>query len=294
MENNNYDHKTLIKYLLWAFIPAYIVQFIAAAVAYRVGVPTARLVIAGMMFVPALAVLLSGRGLAGMGWRLGLKKNILNILVAWFLPIILTALGAGLYFLLFPSHLDLSGNALIASLGPQAAEQLYSQGLTPQTYLLISVIGSVTYAPLINTILALGEEIGWRGFMYPQLKARFGYKKGILFGGVIWAVWHWPLIRLIGYEYGVGYIGFPISGMLVFCVFTTAGGLIHDWLYEKSGSIWLPALFHGSINAAATLPQAFCIVGTGSAMLLGPAPNGLIAVIPTVVLALVIILRKKN
>ena len=293
MDKTTYDQKTVLRYILWAFIPAYIIQFIAAAVVYRVGLAQGRLVIARMMFVPALAVILSGRGLSGLGWKPGIRKNILNILAAWFLPVILTALGAGLYFLLFPSHLDASNTAFMASLGPQVMEQLAAQGLTPQTYTLISVISSVTYAPLLNMFLALGEEIGWRGFLYPRLKERFGYRKGVIFGGFIWAVWHWPLIRLIGYEYGTGYIGFPISGMLIFCIFTIAGGLLHDWLYEKSGTIWVPSLFHGSINAARTLPQVFCITGTGSAILLGPAPNGLIAVIPTAVLALIIMMRRK-
>ena len=74
-------------------------------------------------------------------------------------------------------------------------------------------------------IAALGEEIGWRGFLYPQLEAGVGRRKGWILGGIIWGAWHWPLIWLIGYEYGaaagnsVGYAGFPVTGMLLFLLF---------------------------------------------------------------------------
>ena len=170
-------------------------------------------------------------------------------------------------------------------------EQLKAQGLTYPIYILISIISCITYAPLMNTIVALGEEIGWRGFLYPQLRAKYGCRKGWLLGGIIWGAWHWPLIWLIGYEYGTDYAGFPIVGMLIFCVFTIAIGILCDWLYEKSGSIWLPSLCHGAINAAATVPLAVCMTGTGLARLLGPVPNGLIAGLPLIVLAAILYMK---
>ena len=45
-------------------------------------------------------------------------------------------------------------------------------------------------------------------------------------------VWHWPVIILAGYEYGTDYIGSPILGPLVFCLFTIAGGILLDFVYE--------------------------------------------------------------
>ena len=150
----------------------------------------------------------------------------------------------------------------------------------------------MTYAPLINTVVALGEELGWRGFLYPQLNARFGRKTSRLLGGVIWGAWHWPLIWLTGYEYGAAYFGFPVVGMLLFCFITVGLGILHDRLYEISGSIWVPALFHGAINAAATLPAAICLTDTGSARLLGPAPNGLLAGLPFLIAAAMVYFRK--
>ena len=166
--------------------------------------------------------------------------------------------------------------------------------------LVMAAVSSVTYAPLLNGIVALGEELGWRGFLYPRLKTRFRYGKGTVLGGIIWGAWHWPLICLIGYEYGVaagnnaGYFGYPVSGMLLFCVFTVAGGILCDRLYEKSGSIWLPSVFHGALNAVATLPLAVCLTDTGSARLLGPVPNGLLAGLPLIIIAAVFFIRKNE
>ena len=300
MRNAEYDRTQTVKYLVWTFVLAYIIQIGAAYLYNHVNMTAGQLVIAAMMFVPTLGVVLSGAKLSGMGWKPQIRKNIKSILTAWFAPAVLTAVGVLLYFLVFPAHFDLSGAYLTANGSAEMMEQMEAQGLSYPMYVLISVIGGVTYAPLINTFLALGEEIGWRGFLYPRLKARFGRKKGWLLGGVIWGAWHWPLIWLIGYEYGaavgnpVGYAGFPVSGMLLFCVITDGWGILHDWLYEKSGTIWVPSLFHGAINAAASLPLTMCLTNTGSARLLGPAPMGILAGLPLLIPALVLLLRKES
>lgn len=290
MCNTEYSRKQVILYLLFTFVIAYAIQ-IGVFLLYKNGNTSAgQLIMTAMMFVPALGVLLSGAKFKGMGWDPRFRKNVGRILIAWFIPLFLTAAGAALYFLVFPQHLDFSGSAFDA----YTLKQLETVGITYQLYMLITVVSSVTYAPFINTFAALGEEIGWRGFLYPQLKARFGRNKGRMLGGVIWGAWHWPLIWLIGYEYGTDYFGFPVLGMLIFLLFTIALGIIADRLYERSGSIWLPSLFHGAINAAAGLPALVCLTDTGSARLLGPYPNGLIAGLPLLITALFLFILKDS
>ena len=246
---------------------------------------------AAMMFVPFFGVLISGHPLKGMGWKPVFKGNIKIILFAWFAPAILTTLGALLYFLVFPQHFDLSGSYLIEAAGEEAVKQMEASGVSYPLYILSISVTCITYAPLINMIFGMGEEVGWRGFLYPQLKARFGRKTGWVIGGAVWGAWHWPVICLIGYEYGPEYFGFPVVGMLLFAVVTVALGIIADWTYEKTGCIWLPSLFHGAYNAAATVTIAVCTPGTGSARLLGPAPNGLLAGIPLFAVALILFLK---
>ena len=300
MHDTEFNRTQTVKFLVWTFALAYLIQFGASFLFKSGNAGIGQMIIAAVMFVPTLGVLLSGAPLKNMGWKPQIWKNIGPFLTAWFAPLILTAAGACLYFLLFPSHLDLSGKYLAEAVGAEALNQLEAQGLTYPLYILISAVSSMIYAPFLNMFLALGEEIGWRGFLYPQLKARFGTGTGRLLGGVIWGAWHWPLIWLIGYEYGAasgnpaGYFGFPVTGMLLFCVITAGWGVLHDWLYEKSGSIWVPSLFHGAINAAAALPLTVCLTNTGSARLLGPVPNGLIAGLPFLTAAAVLTLRRKK
>ena len=297
MRNPEFNKTQVVKYLAWTFGLAYAVQLVAARIIHGGHRMAGQLVIAAMMFVPALGVLLSGAKLGGMGWKIQIRRNIRPILIAWFAPVVLTAAGAALYFLAFPGHFDLSGQYVASSAGAEVLRQMEAQGLSYPQYVLATAASAVTTAPLINGVFALGEEIGWRGFLYPQLKARFGRGKGWLLGGVIWGAWHWPLIWLIGYEYGAaagnaaGYAGFPVVGMLLFCVITAGWGILHDRLYERSGSIWVPAILHGAINAAATLPLAVCLTDTGSARLLGPAPMGVLAGLPFLAVAAALLLR---
>lgn len=300
MRNAEYNRSRVVKYLAWTFAITYLIQIGAAYIYNNTNRTAGQLVVGAMMFVPALGVLLAGANLKDMGWKPRIRKNIKTILVAWFSPIILTALGAALYFLIFPGHFDLSGGYILASTGEELFRQMEAQGISYPMYVLISMIGAVTYGPFVNMILALGEEIGWRGFLYPQLKTRFGRRKGWILGGVIWGAWHWPLIWLIGYEYGAavansaGYVGFPVTGMLLFCVVTVVWGILHDWLYEKTGSIWVPSVFHGAINAAAALPLLVCLTDTGSARLLGPQAMGIIAVLPFLIAAAALLFRSRE
>ncbi|MBQ4045861.1 MAG: CPBP family intramembrane metalloprotease [Lachnospiraceae bacterium] len=299
MTNTVLKKDQVIKYLAWTFVLAYIIQ-IGSASLYKSNRQAGQLVLAAMMFVPTLGVILSGARLKEMGWKPQIRKNIRTYLIAWFAPLILTLAGGALYFLVFPSNFDLSGEYMAVIGGPGTLEQMKEQGLSYPVYALISMISSITYAPLINMFVALGEEIGWRGFLYPQLKAGFGRRIGWLLGGFIWGAWHWPLIWLIGYEYGAatgnlaGYIGSPITGMLLFSIIAAGLGILHDWLYERSGSIWVPALLHGAFNAAAALPLMVCLANTGSLRLLGPAPTGIISGLPFLIIAAVMLARAEK
>ena len=297
METTQYDNKTLFKYLRWVFLIAWAMQVAVWMLYQNGGTVPGQLLMSVMMYVPLLAVLISGVKLKGMGWKPKLKGNIGTLLFSWFAPFILTLIGVVIYFAIFPGHLDLTGEAIFAQAGENgqaALEAMEAQGLTFTTYLLINTLSASLYAPLINMFVAVGEEAGWRGYMYPILKEKFGETKGVIIGGIIWGIWHWPLIGFIGYEYGYEYFGFPVTGMLVFLLFTIPIGILCDRVYEKTGCIWFPAILHGSINAAATIPVMVSKPDIGTYRLLGPFPNGLIAGLPIIIVAIMIILRKKH
>ena len=293
--------KKLLKYLLFAFALAWPVQALASYFALRGNTLAFQLIMVGCMFMPLLATVLAGIPLKGMGWGLHLKGKWKWALAAWLAPMALALLGAALYFLLFPGQLDFSGAyykaQITASVGEagaaEAMAQLEEKGLSLMLLSLISMVQAVTYAPIINTFISLGEEVGWRGAMLPRLKERFGKRGGWLLGGLIWGAWHWPVMLLAGYEYGLRYWGAPVLGPVAFCLFTTALGLLLDLCYEKTGSIWIPSLGHGAVNATASIPLLFWKTDFADRMILGPCMPGLIAGIPLLALALFVLIRAK-
>ncbi len=146
MKETTFNKKQLIKYLIWTFGIAYLMQAAIGVLAWNGLALAAQPMMAVMMFVPLLGVLLSGFKLRNIGWKPRFKGNVRYILFAWFAPLILTAIGAGLYFLVFPSHFDISGKAL-ASLGTEEAAaqleaQLEAQGISYPLYCLITIRSS--------------------------------------------------------------------------------------------------------------------------------------------------------
>lgn len=204
-------------------------------------------------------------------------------------------LAAVLYFAVFPSRLDTSGSWLATAYGGQwTPEALKTElGVTTTSYLIQNGLLAVTLAPLANMIPAVGEEAGWRGYMMPRLKERLGLLNGRLLGGVIWGVWHWPLMLLVGYEYGTNYLGAPLLGLVVWCVVCFALNTLLDWLYEKTGCIWVPAIAHGALNAVASMPVVLTDPAEASYYtVLGPMPIGLIGMLPVLAVAVWLTLRQ--
>ena len=182
---------------------------------------------------------------------------------------------------------------MAATYGEELVEQLTAAGLTVPLYAVVAIIQSVTYAPVFNGLIALGEEVGWRGVMYPMLRDKLGKTKGRILGGVIWGAWHWPVMILAGYEYGLSYWGAPFVGMALFCLCTVSMGILLDMVYEKTNCIWVPAVMHGAFNAAATIPVVFLNPEYTDQMIVGPAPNGILSMIP-MFLVVGLLLVKKN
>jgi membrane protease YdiL (CAAX protease family) len=286
--------KKLLPYLLWSFALAWPIQALASWQALQGNTGAFQLIMVFCMFMPLLAAVLARVPLGDLGWRPGLRQNWRWLLAAWLAPVLLMVLGAALYYLVFPSRFDLSGKTFLAQLeaaGPEALAQYQAQALPVSFFLLIQTAAALTYAPFINIFPSLGEGIGWRGVMLPRLKERFGRRRGLLLGGLIWGAWHWPVMLLAGYEYGLSYWGFPVLGMLVFCLFTTALGIFLDLLYEKTGSIWYPALGHGAVNAVAGVPLLLQDPAYTNEIILGPSIHGLIAGIPLLLFGVLLLLR---
>ena len=277
--------KKLGIYLLWAFLLAWMLQAVAIGFVWNGQTRLFQPIIAVSMFAPLFAARLAGIPLKEIGWGLRLRRKGKWIFAAWFGFAVLAFLGAALYFLLFPAAFDTSGATLASQYGEEGLKQLEAQGLSLHTMILISFAQAFSYAPFLNALLAVGEEAGWRGAMYPRLKERFGLVKGRLLGGAIWGMWHWPIMILVGYNYGTVYWGAPVLGPLLFCVICVGLGVIMDYLYEKTDCIWIPALAHGAFNAFAGLPTLLTAPAYLTRYTLGPSMIGVIGGLPMLALA---------
>ena len=279
------------KYIIYTFLLSWTAMIVLCLNAGALSLTVFRMLLMCIMFIPTLGAILSGHDLRTIGFKPSFKGKIRYWVMAWFIAAPLTILGAVLFFVFFPKTFDLSGAYFIASAGQEAFDEMLAAGIDYKTYVLISGIQCLTIAPLFNIIPSAGEEVGWRGVMYPYLKERFDKVMGRIIGGIIWGIWHWPLIILVGYEYGTEYLGAPFTGVMVFCLVTVALGILMDYVYEKTSCIFAPALLHGAFNAWGTMPMAVTDPANVRLYILGPLPVGLISVIPFVIVAL-LLLRK--
>jgi membrane protease YdiL (CAAX protease family) len=105
-------------------------------------------------------------------------------------------------------------------------------------FLAVATVGVIQ-----NCATTLGEEIGWRGFLVPELAKRYSFTATAVLSGVIWAVWHVPIIVFAGYNAGTGWYGLAVvsANMICLCFVLT-------WLRLKSGSLWTAVILHASSN----------------------------------------------
>ena len=197
------------------------------------------LVVSLLMWCPAFAAFASCEllkiDLATLGWswrpaRYEVWAYVMPILYALPVYLVTWAVVSGSFdFSKFAAPL---GVAFGFPHSPSATALLLAIPL----YAIVGVIGS--------TARALGEEIGWRGFLLPRLVQQFGFTIGCLISGCIWAVWHYPVLLFADYNAGTK----PAFALTCFTLMVIADAYIIGWLRLKSGSLWPAAILHASHN----------------------------------------------
>ena len=112
------------------------------------------------------------------------------------------------------------------------------------------LLAAALTVPLVSLVSGpLGEELGWRGYLYPTLCGWLPRWKAMLLTGVVWGIWHTPLL-IMGWDYGTAYAGYPVGGIVVMTLCTVCMGAFQCWLTDRSGNIWPSVLAHGALNVA--------------------------------------------
>lgn len=238
------------------------------------------------MFGPAIANILTRWATREGKPNLNLRPNFeggrwVHFLAAWVLPGVLTIIGMALFFLVFPRYYDTGLTSLRVQM-----ELAGAGNVSPMLIVAVQSLQAILIAPLLNAIPTFGEEFGWRGYLQPKLMP-LGGRKAVLLTGVIWGVWHWPVI-LMGYNYGFDYFGAPVLGPLAMVWFTIVTSALFGWVTIKTDNVWPAVIGHGALNGIAALSLLF-IQGEPST-LLGPTPVGLIGGAGFTIAALIIFL----
>jgi len=204
-----------------------------------------KLLLAVIAIVAALIL-----GMLGLSWLVG---NVLGF----------DAAGTVLF-----TQQDLVANTLTLVPGMNAEQVAAINASIPPFWALIGVafLGAIVAGFTVNGLFAFGEEYGWRGWLADELRPVGAFWANLI-TGVLWGLWHAPLI-LMGFNYGE-YTRLGPFFMVAWCV--PASFLL--WrLREVSGSLLAPAVLHGAINGFAGV---FLLLLAGANPLVA-APMGLI------------------
>jgi membrane protease YdiL (CAAX protease family) len=193
----------------------------------------------GLMWSPAIAALLtcrlSGLSLQSLGWSWGAWRWQW---LAFAIPLGYTTVAY--VFVWFSGYGGFPDPQFVVSTRASLGWTSAPDWLVLGGYFLL--IGSAGMA--LSMAFALGEEIGWRGFLTPQLTALFGFRAGALLTGVIWTLWHLPLVFFADYNNTAP----SWFGVTSFAVLMLGMSVIMAWLRLSSGSLWTAAVFHASHN----------------------------------------------
>lgn len=252
--------RPVVTFVVLAYALAWLVALPLWIDPRHLAAPYAAAILVAMMGTPLVAALAAGR-LAGRRGRAVLTDLALGPGTAGRRPgRFLAVLGAvaGLVYLVV-----LGGLATSALLGTFVPDLRGFSGLRealagspgaggvgpgmPLGLLAALMIAGALVNGLVNAVPAMGEEAGWRGFLFPRLRELVGTGPALVGTGVVWGCWHAPVV-LLGYNYPTGPRWLALGAMSVMC---TLLGTVLAWGRTRAGTTWVAAYGHGLFNALA-------------------------------------------
>jgi len=212
------ERKKILYFLTLTFILSYLVEMF---IVFNGGVNSFGIfMLTGLMWLPGLSSL-SVR-LAANDWDdIGLKLGSIN---NHFLGFIISFALSFLVFYLC----SLFGIRKMALVSDVPLQKIIAQ---------LGIVFAIGY------FSALGEELGWRGFLTPKIYS-MGIKHPTLISGVIWASWHMPLVALGGYYASIS----PIIVVTLYSLMILTLNVFMNWIRLFSGSVFVATSAHAFYN----------------------------------------------
>lgn len=234
-----------------------------------------------LMWTPALASLVARlvlrEGLGDVSFRIGGRRGWKALLFALAFPIVFGVVTYGIGW-----------TAGVIQFNPKpmqwAAPYLWNT-TSPLIIMAVNIVMAATIVTIYSMLTAAGEEIGWRGYMLTRL-IDGGIPRPVLVSGLIWGLWHVPLI--LGGVYLIGPP--PIVAACLWVITATSFSFIFARLRLDTGSVWPPIVLHAAWNSLIQI--AFDPASEGSQAPLWVGESGII-VATTMVVAAIIASRGK-
>lgn len=213
-----------------------------------------RLYIAGLMWSPAVAALLTtwiaGLSIREIGWQWPARRYVVMSVL---LPFAYGLVGYSLIWL------TVQGQLSTEIYLPYARRALGMPDSPAAAVIALMMALQISVGLVLSCITALGEEIGWRGFLAPRLMQRHGFVVGNLLVGLVWGVWHYAVY------FGVMYPGTPPLPFAILCFTLMVIGLswVYGYMRQRSGSVWTAVLLHAAHNAFISPVLGLLTVETG-------------------------------
>ena len=220
------------------------------------------------MFTPALAAVVVQREIFKKPLKpLGISFRWNRwFVVGWLVPPLMAfaALGVGLLLpdVSFSAGMEGMYERFSSSLTPEQIQQMKEQAdAFPIHPIWIGLVQALIAGITVNALAGFGEELGWRGLLQKELSG-MGFWRSSALIGLIWGVWHAPLILQ-----GHNYPDHPVIGVFMMIVWTMLLSPIFSLVRLKSGSVIAAAVLHGTLNASYGL--AIMVLKGGSDLLIG-------------------------
>jgi len=194
--------------------------------------------VGALMISPALAAFITlkikKRPIASLPWSL---KELRHLKHAYFTPILYVSIAYILIWLLGFGQFFNTEQLM------EWSNELGINSANKTLVIIVMVFLLLTVGVIKNLGSTLGEEIGWRGFLIFELRKVMSFKALAIVSGIIWAIWHYPIINLM---YGRGEN--LLLHISAFTIMIIGISVILAYYTFKSNSLWPAAIYHSIHN----------------------------------------------